>query len=258
MHGLDVARVTTTLRKPFQISSTYKWLTVAMLLLGIFVSVEWRAPVAKSPVTADYPREISKETISRLEAEQKDLKAIIADKRAELSAIQKDASSRKSTLADLNSQLEEQRVLAGMTVLAGSGVQVVLDDSTAKSIPAGEDPNHYLVHDYDIRDVVSLLWQSGAEAVAISDERVVGTTSIYCVGSTILVNDTRMSPPYKIVAIGPPSMEEALNSSSNLQMLKTDAKQYAIQFKVTGGKDLQVPAYSGSFSSRFAKPGTSR
>ncbi len=258
VHGLDVSKVTTTLRKPFEISSTYKWLTLAMLVLGIFISVEWQAPVAKSPVTPDYPREISKDTVARLEAEQKDLKATIADKRAAVAAIQKDASSRKSALADLNTQLEEQHVLAGMTALAGPGVQVVLDDSNAKSIPTGEDPNHYIVHDYDIRDVVSLLWQAGAEAVAVSDERLVATTSIYCVGSTILVNDTRMSPPYKIVAIGPPSMEESLNSPAQLQKLKADARQYGVQFKVASAKDLQVPAYSGSFSSRFAKTGNAQ
>src|SRR5690242_18679638 len=93
VHGLDVNKVTTTLRKPFQISSTYKWLTVAMLGLGMFISIEWQAPVAKSPVNSDYPREISKETIKRLEAEQKDLKNLIADKRAELATVQKDASS---------------------------------------------------------------------------------------------------------------------------------------------------------------------
>lgn len=257
-HGLDVGKVATSLRKPFQISSTYKWLTIAMLLLGIFVSVEWQAPVARGPVTADYPRELGKDTIKRLEGEQKDLKAVIADRRAQLTVLQKDASTRKSALADLNIQLEGQRTLAGMVALTGPGVQTVLDDSNVKNIPAGEDASHYIVHDYDIRDVVSILWQSGAEAISVGDERLVTTSSIYCVGSTILVNDTRMSPPYKITAIGPPTMEEALNSPARLQKLKSDVRQYGVQFKVTGGRDLQVPAYSGGFANRFAKPGNAR
>jgi uncharacterized protein YlxW (UPF0749 family) len=209
-------------------------------------------------VTADYPRQISKDTIKRLEAEQKDLKTIIADRRAALSSLQKDAAGQKTALADLDSELEAQRTLAGMIPLVGPGVQVILDDSQAKNLPAGEDPNNYIVHDYDIRDVVSILWQSGAEAVAISDERLVATTSIYCVGSTILVNDTRMSPPYRITAIGPPGMEDALNSPARLQQLKSAAKQYGVQYKVSGGKDLQVAAYSGGFSGRFAKAGNPR
>lgn len=258
IHGLDVGKVATSLRKPFQISSTYRWLAVAMLLLGLFVSMEWQAPVARGPVTPDYPRELSKDTINRLESEQKELKSTIADRRAQLAAVQKDAATQKTALADLNTQLESQRVLAGMVPLVGQGVQVVLDDSNVKSIPVGEDASHYIVHDYDIRDVVSTLWQSGAEAIAVGDERIVASTSVYCVGSTILVNDTRMSPPYKIIAIGPPTMEEALNSPSRLQSMKSVARQYGVQFKVTSAKELRVPAYSGSFSDRYAKPGNAQ
>ena len=53
--------------------------------------------------------------------------------------------------------------------------------------------------------MLNLLWLAGAEAVSLNGERVVATTSIYCVGSTILVNDTRLSPPYEFLAIGDPA-----------------------------------------------------
>ncbi len=256
--GLNVEKVKTSLRKPFDIPSRYRWLTLVGLVLGIFISVEWQSPVAKAPVTAEYPRELGKETIKRLETDQKDLKQIIADRRTDLEAMQKDAAGRKSALAGLTTELDSQRMLSGLVPLVGSGAQVVLDDSNVKSIPSGEDAIHYIVHDYDVRDVVSLLWQAGAEAIAINDERVVGSTSIYCVGSTILVNDTRMSPPYKIVAIGAPSMEETLNSPARLQKLKQNSRQYGVQLKISQVKDIQVPAFSGRFTTRFARPGNSK
>ncbi len=252
--GLSVDKVKTSLRKPFDLPSRYRWLTLVGLVLGLFISIEWQAPVAKAPVTSDYPRELGRQTTQRLEADQKELKQIIADRRSQLAALQKDAAGRQSALAGLNTELESQRMLAGMVPMVGPGVQVVLDDSNVKSIPQGEDPAHYIIHDYDLRDVVSLLWQSGAEAIAIDAERVVASTSIYCVGSTILVNDTRMSPPYTIVAIGPPTMEEALNSQAHLQKLKMSVRQYGIQLKISGAKELKTPAFSGRFSSRFVRP----
>ncbi|MGI5837870.1 MAG: DUF881 domain-containing protein [Chloroflexota bacterium] len=253
--GLAVEKVRDSLRKPFDIPSRYRWLTIAALILGLFISMEWQAPVAKAPVTSDYPRELSKDTIKRLESEQKGLKQIIADMRNELAELQKDATGRKSALAGLNAELEAQRVLAGMVPLVGPGLQVTLDDSSVKSIPSGEEAGRFIIHDYDIRDIVSLLWQGGAEAIAIGDERIVNSTSIYCVGSTILVNDTRMSPPYVITAIGPPEMEEILNSPARLQRLKMNVRQYGVQFNVAQSKDLYVPAFSGRFSSRYAQPG---
>lgn len=252
---IAVERMRTSLRKPFSISSTYRWLTVAALLFGIFISVEWQAPSAKSPASQDYPRELGRESVRRLEAEQKELKLVIAEYQTELASLQKDAAGRKSALAGLNTELENQRELAGLVPLTGAGVSVTLDDSQVKSIPTGEDPAHYIIHDYDLRDTVSLLWQSGAEAMAISGERIVASTSIYCVGSTILVNDVRLSPPYKIVALGPPSMEESLNSQARLQKLKQSVRQYGVQLKVASGKELQLPSFSGRFTTRFAAPG---
>jgi len=256
--GLAVEKVKVSLKKPFDIPSQYRWLTLVGLILGLFISIEWQAPVAKAPVTSDYPRELSRETIQRLESEQKGLKQIIADRRAELAQLQKDASGRKSTLNGLNTELDSQRMLAGLVPLVGPGVQVILDDSNVKNIPAGEDTSHYLIHDFDIRDIVSLLWQAGAEAIAVGEERLVHSTSIYCVGSTILVNDTRMSPPYKITAIGPPAMEEILNSPARLQRLKLNVRQYGVQFKISQSKELKVPAFSGRFSTRYAQPGDSK
>lgn len=256
--GLAVEKVRDSLRKPFDIPSRYRWLTLVGLILGLFISMEWQAPVARAPVTSDYPRELSKDTIKRLEAEQKGLKQIIADRRAELADLQKDASGRKSALAGLNTEMDSQRMLAGLVPLVGPGVQVVLDDSSVKNIPTGEDASRYIIHDFDIRDTVSLLWQAGAEAIAIGDERLVHSTSIYCVGSTILVNDTRMSPPYKISAIGSPAMEEILNSPARLQRLKLNVRQYGVQFKISQVKELQVPAFSGRFSSRYTQPGGSK
>jgi len=43
---------------------------------------------------------------------------------------------------------------------------------------------------------------SGAEAITINGERLVSTSSIYGVGSSILVNTAFLSPTFRIEAIG--------------------------------------------------------
>ena len=114
---------------------------------------------------------------------------------------QQAAGSGATSLASVSEELERQRVAAGLTAVHGPGVVVTLDDSS-RAVPAGDDAANYLVHDYELRDVVNLLWLAGAEAVAVNDERLVASTSIYCVGSTVIVNETRLSPPYDMRAIG--------------------------------------------------------
>lgn len=241
-------------RKPFDLPCRYWWLTVAGLILGLFVTMQGQPPVVGAPVTPGDPRELSGETIKRLEAEQKALKLAVTDRRARLTDLQKNASGQKAILAELSAEMESQRMLAGMVPVVGPGVQVILDNSNVRTIPPGEDAGGYLVQDYDIRDVVSLLWRAGAEAIAVGDERAVGTTSVYQVSGTILVNDTKVPPPYRVTAIGPPTMEEVLNSPSRLERLKANVRQYGVQLRISQEKEVQVPAFSGRSSSRYARP----
>lgn len=232
-----------------------RWLTVAGFVLGLLMAMGLQAPSTGVPAAPDSPRELGKETAKRLEAEQRTLKQVVAERRTELAEVQKDASERKSALGSLNGELEAQRLLAGLVPVVGPGVQVILDDSSLKSTPAGDDASQYVVQGYDVRDVVAVLWQSGAEAIAVGDERVVNSTSFYSVGRSLLVNDTRMSAPYTVSAIGPSTMEEMLGSPARLQRLKESVRKYGLQFKVSRARELRLPAFSGRLPGRYASPG---
>ena len=155
----------------------------------------------------------------------------------------------------LQAELERQQLLAGMVAVTGPGVTILLDDSDAQ-IPAGADPNQYIVHEYEIRDLVNVLWMAGSEAIAINDERLVNHSSIYCVGSTVMVNDTRLSPPYLVQAIGNPRVQaDYLRNPSYLQGLKEKQRLYGLRFEVGLMHSVTLPAYSGGFLVQHARPG---
>lgn len=222
------------------------------LALGALVTANLQTK-PRAPVTREeYPRQIAASTIGRLEAEQTELKRAIANLRRAIAERQEQAVAAKSTLAGLSQELEQQKSAAGMTALKGPGLRVVLDDTASKTIPAGDDPSFYIVHEYQLRDVVNVLWGAGAEAIAINNERLVTTSSIYCVGSTILVNNTRLSNPYELAVIGDPqALDEALNNPNNLKSLKTRVKVYGLQFKWPRLRELTVPAYNGSLVLKY-------
>ncbi len=74
-------------------------------------------------------------------------------------------------------------------------------------------------------------------------------------GSTIIVNNTRLSPPYEIRAIGNPSaIEDALRDPATLKKLKSKSKLYGVQFKFSQAKDLALPAYTGGVTIKYANP----
>src|SRR4051812_29387734 len=245
-----------------------KWLgimglSLALLLggmaAGVLISTQWQAQgvttgAGSSPITRQGEREIVASTIQRLEGEQAGLKKLIADLRAQLNDLQGTDAQQKSTLQDINKELHAEQVASGMLPLHGPGVEFTLDDSPDTNIPPNEDPARYIIHDYDLRDTLSTLWAAGAEAVSINGERIVGNTSLYCVGTTIIVNSTRLSPPYVVRAIGDPeTLEGALKGAPQMEKLNERATIYDIPATTERQMDLLVPAYNGSISFKYAE-----
>ena len=103
-----------------------------------------------------------------------------------------------STLAD--QQLLEAKKNAGLTMLNGPGLRITLDDSKRQAV--GFDIQNYVIHEAYIRALLNILWNGGAEAIAVNDQRISSNTEVFCSGSYIQINGTRQMPPYIITALG--------------------------------------------------------
>lgn len=226
------------------------------VIMGVYLAAQWQSKPTRAAAAPEYRREVATATIHRLEAEQAELKKRISDLRGQLAHAQQESAGGESEVGRLTAEIEREKLLAGTVAVRGGGVKIVLDDSAVKTIPAKEDPAMYIVHEYQLRDVVNVLWSAGAEAISINGERVVEPTSIYCVGSTILVNDTRTSPPYEFNVIGDQAqIEGALADQTRLKALRSRIKLYGLQFSTQRARDLLVPAYAGGLDVRHAMVG---
>lgn len=238
--------------RPSKAQSANLALMVASVILGFLLTVQFRSTAARLP-EREQSRLATADAVRRLEDEQRQLKQRITELRSEIASVQR-ATGASDPARLVTADVDQQKLLAGLVALHGPGISVTLDDST-KTVGPSDDANNYIIHDYEIRDIVSLLWMAGAEAIAINGERLVNVSSVYCVGSTILVNDTRLSPPYEIVAIGEPAaLDGVISNPKNLSKLRARVKTYGIQLKVSVQKDVTVPAYSGTLNIRYARP----
>jgi len=236
-------------RKVFQ---GYKQLSMlgAAILLGILVSLHWTEQRPRSRAAPDQVNE----AIYQLELEQAELKRKVRLLRQTLTDRQQQTWSGAALLDDLSNELTIQNVRAGLTDVHGPGVQVILDDSPR---PFVGDANDYIIHDFDVRDVVNVLWIAGAEAVSVNDERIVPSTSLYCVGSTVMVNDTRLSPPYEIRAIGESlRFQDYLGNPGYLSELKMRSERFGVIFEYSRTDYVIISAYQGSIMQRYARPGS--
>lgn len=220
------------------------------LFLGLFVVAQWQSQV-DTPATAGSRPALTLDTIQRLEAEQATLKQQISQLRADNAARQQQASRSASAIAQIDNEVAVQRAIAGTVPLRGPGIQILLDDSRSHTLLPSESADDYIVHEYQIRDIVNLLWGAGATGIAVNGERFVNSTSVYCVGSTILINDTRTSPPYEIVAVGDVGrMRAALDDGNALRDLKDRVQAYGLVLTFDKTGNFTLPAFDGSISMR--------
>jgi uncharacterized protein YlxW (UPF0749 family) len=223
---------------------------IAAVVLGALVSLQWTTQVARSAGSSD---RIDR-TMHQLELEQAELKREVGRLREELNARQREAVAHTAMLKELRTELTLEKARAGLLDVRGPGVRVILDDSPFVS---GGDANDLLIHDFDLRDVINVLWLAGAEAVAVNDERIINSTSIYCVGTTVMVNDTRLSPPYQVSAIGDPvRILEYLDNPGYLSELKTRTKRLGLYVDFIRIDGMTLSAYRGSLLQRYVQPGS--
>jgi len=113
----------------------------------------------------------------------------------------------------------------------------------------GGDPNYYIIHYDDLLSIVSDLKSAGAEAIAINDQRLVGTTELRCVGNVILVNTTRLAPPFVILAIGNSAILEDTVAHGRYAYLL--ANNFPVS--IATGDDLVLSAYKGEMQFAHAQ-----
>ncbi len=185
------------------------------------------------------------------------------DMEKEILSLREQKTKLESTLAQgtgeakaLNEELQKVKLLAGLTPVKGVGIVLTLQDSK-KGPPSNRiaERDKYTIHDLDLQQAVNELGASGAEAIAINGQRVIGRTAIRCVGPTIQVNSVPLSPPFQVRAIGDPgTLMGGLNLRWGLldEMRRYDPEMCSIT-KYEKGHELVLPAYTGNTDVRHAQ-----
>jgi uncharacterized protein YlxW (UPF0749 family) len=227
-------------------------LLLPAVLFGLLVSVQWRTQSERNELTVRYNTPLL-DAAKTLQNEQNTLKVQLADLRAELDQIQASASTQSDAAKDLQARIDELKTVSGLNERTGDGVTITLDD--ARGASAAKDIEKSICHNTDLTDIVNQAWRGGASAIAINDERIVGSSSIYCVGSTIMVNGTLMSPPFSVVVIGPQNELLAIyDDPTQLRDIKQRRDVYGLGFRVSRASGLRVPGYRGALNVRYATP----
>jgi uncharacterized protein YlxW (UPF0749 family) len=187
-----------------------------------------------------------------LEKENNTAAQKIVDLRGQLTELESKGAATNDEVHVLTQQLGELSAKAGLVEVTGPGVVVTLSDSS-RTPTLSDDPNYFVIHDGYLRSIVNLMRRYGATAIAINDQRVLGDSSIVCAGPIILVNSSRMSPPYVITALGNPDMlADSISQDVFFRVLELYHDQFEITCSLEKKTSVTVPASLDNAAFKYA------
>jgi uncharacterized protein YlxW (UPF0749 family) len=184
-----------------------------------------------------------------------DLASQVAGRRADAERLQRDADRLRDEVSRRRDQalpadpellrLRDLEARTGLGRVRGNGAVIMLSDAPDAIDPvtgAIDNNNPGRVLDSDLQQVANVLWQAGAEAIAINGERLTATSTIRSAGSAILVNYRPLTRPYEVAAIGPVGLDRSLLNSSTGRDLRRLADRHRMRFEVDARAGLVLPA----------------
>lgn len=224
------------------------------LAFGFFFATQLRSQLI--PPSAQLARnQALVGTVQRLERDNASSRGRIADLRQQVATLERQAAARSDSSMQLANAVADLRAHAGLTRLHGPGEMVSLRNG--KQGPAGDGNTAYLVNYEDLQDVVNLLYQGGAEGVAVNGRRISPATRIEGAGGAVVFDQgPPLQAPYQVVAVGNRAeMDALLSDPASLGDLKRRQRDFQLQLAWQGADEVSLPAYDSTLEVSYARAG---
>lgn len=186
-------------------------------------------------------------------ADFEDDRALLTELNQEIQALSRSSSGTHTD--DLRKKAEALESPTGFSEVTGAGIRIVLDDAPRELGVPGLDPNALVVHEQDLQAFVNALWSGNARAVTLQGQRIIATTGIKCVGSTVVLDGVPYAPPYRIEAVGDPELLRAtLETNPAVKLYERYSDQFGLGLKIERVDTVTAPAYGGTVSLGHARP----
>lgn len=177
----------------------------------------------------------------------------LEDKEEQLEQTRQIASTNNEGDKQNEIEIKSNQRLLGLTDISGQGLIIKLDENREVNSEEVLNISEYLVHEEDLLYIVNELFNAGADAVSINDQRIVNTTSIVCDGNIIRINGKMVGVPITIKAIGfPERLDGAIGRPGGyLQLMANEG----VIVTVEKSENINIPKYEGVYSYEYLTRG---
>lgn len=224
-----------------------------LLVIAICVQIKTIDEATESVGTTLKDNSDLRDELVSLQGEYQSLYRDLENKEKDLEEVRQIASNSNDDDSQNETEIKNNQTLLGLTEISGQGLIIRLDENREVNSNEVLNISGYLVHEEDLLYIVNELFNAGADAISINDQRIINTTSIICDGNIIRINGEMVSTPITIKAIGSPEgMEGAINRPGGyLQLMVNDGVIATIE----RSENITIPKYEGVYSYKYLTRG---
>ena len=201
---------------------------ISGIIIGIIISLQLNANMLVHRNTKIHEKSDTNKIFEYLESKHQDQNEIYKKLVSEEQELLKNISS------NLQEELKQEQVAAGLTEVTGPGIIIRLDANTLSS----------QIHASDIRDLINVFLSLNVEAISLNGQRVIFKTPIISVGENILMNNELITPPIEIKVIGDKNfILSALETKTILTNFRKKINNDEVVFEIQIAKLLHIPEY---------------
>lgn len=206
---------------------------------------------ASKIVGTSYAQSELREEVLREKEEYERIYGELEEKEKELERVRQESTKENTRLKELQQDLDNTNKLLGLTEVTGSGIVLTLEDNDGTTMKElGENLNKALVHDWELIEILNEIKNTGAEAISINGQRLVGGAAITCSGAIVTVNGVKLNSPFEIRAIGNPNTLAGITRVGGYLSIMEDK---GIKAKFEKSNNVTVPKYAGINSPKYMK-----
>lgn len=222
-------------------------LAVVVLILAMAITLQLRTMAKQdSNVSQILRNDELKDSLLQWEEKYETMAKLLTQSNKELELIRSTVSQDDTNSQEKSEELKRNNMLLGLVDVTGEGVTITAKDGQAPK--ASDNISDYLVHDVDLREIVSELTNAGAEAISINDQRIVKNSCIVCAGNVISINGEKVTSPFIIKAIGNQERLYGINRPGGYIQYMKDYT--SVDIKKTS--NVNIKKYSGALSFKYA------
>ena len=167
-------------------------ITIALIcmVMGFFLVTQLKGQQSYRTRLSEQSEQDLGQIVKDLSIETDTLQSEVTEARIRLYKYEGEMASRKTILNEAAQNLENLRILAGITKVEGEGVEILVTDKK------------HILNGSDLLGIIEELRAGGAEAIAVDNRRLVTRGAFEKRKKTIYLNSARLHSPYKIKAIG--------------------------------------------------------